>query len=437
MRIGIVPELGGGGGIYQYSLAVLSALGDWLDRDGKDELVVFSDQADHPALLSLNGHRWNLKPLTPPPEPPSTAQRGLNAAKRLLGDGPHKELLVRIRRRLFPAWWERDSGTPDPALAWYYLNMGRWLHRSGVDLMVYPAHNVAAFETGPPYVMVVHDLQHRLQPEFPEVSADGEWERREEFFRRAIGGAAMIVTDSEVGKEDVLSFYGTCGITPDRIEVLPFVPAPYLSVERADEERRRVSDLYHLPERYLFYPAQFWPHKNHARILRALALIQQQHGLKIPIVFCGSRPDAVRERTYQELVELTARLELDDQVRHLGYASDEDMSGLYAGATALIMPTFFGPTNIPVLEAWAFGCPVLTSDIRGIREQAGDAALLADPRSEQAIADAMHRLWTDGDLRLQLGQRGRRRLASYTPADFSRRFGEILANTKSRVHHKA
>src|SRR5262249_41094928 len=160
-----------------------------------------------------------------------------------------------------------------------YLQMGRWLRRSGVDLMVYPAHNVAAFETGPPYVMVVHDLQHRLQPEFPEVSAGGEWETREEVFQRAIGGATLAVTDPARGKEDVLNFYGSSGITPDRIEILPFVPAPYLSVDRAVEERRRVRDLHQLPERYLFYPAQFWPHKNHARIVRALALLRQQHGL--------------------------------------------------------------------------------------------------------------------------------------------------------------
>jgi len=435
MRIGVVPELAGGGGIYQYSLAVLKALRDWLDQDVKDELVVFSDQPEHPALRSLNGHRWSLKPLTPAAEPPTAVERGLTAAKRMLGTGLHKELLVRIRRKLFPAWWEHETGVSDPALAWHYLQMGRWLRRSGVEMMIYPAHNVVAFETGPPYIMVVHDLQHRLQPEFPEVSADGEWQTREEFFQRAIGGAAMIVTDSEVGKEDVMAFYGATGITPDRIKVLPFVPAPYLAVERAEEERRRVSELYHLPERYLFYPAQFWPHKNHARILRALALIRQQHGMKIPIVFCGSRPDAIRQRTYHELVELSASLELDDQIQHLGYASDEDMSGLYAGATALVMPTFFGPTNIPVLEAWAFGCPVLTSDIRGIREQAGDAALLADPRSEEAIAQGIHRLWTDEDLRGQLAQRGRRRLASYTPADFSRRCGEILAEAKMRLTH--
>ena len=73
---------------------------------------------------------------------------------------------------------------------------------------------------------------------------------------------------------------------------------------------------------------------------------------------------------------------------------------------ALVMPTFFGPTNIPILEAWAFGCPVLTSDIRGIREQVGDAAVLVNPRSVEAIADGIYRLWTDENLGRMLGERG-------------------------------
>ena len=108
------------------------------------------------------------------------------------------------------------------------------------------------------------------------------------------------------------------------------------------------------------------------------------------------------------------------------------MSGLYAEAAALVMPTFFGPTNIPVLEAWALGCPVLTSDIRGIREQVRDAAMLVDPRSIESLADGISRLWTDERLAQALARRGRRRLAAYTPADYRRRLIEILEEGKRR-----
>ena len=73
--------------------------------------------------------------------------------------------------------------------------------------------------------MAIHDLQHRLQPEFPEVSANGEWERREYRFRNGARYATLLLADSEVGKEDLLNFYGPYGVTPDRVKVLPFIPA--------------------------------------------------------------------------------------------------------------------------------------------------------------------------------------------------------------------
>src|SRR3989475_11210275 len=117
-------------------------------------------------------------------------------------------------------------------------------------------------------------------------------------------------------------------------------------------------------------------------------------------------------------MRLRSQLGLEGEIRYLGYAPDEDMSGLYAGAAALVMPTFFGPTNIPVLEAWAFGWRVLTSDIRGVREQVGDAALLADPTSVEAIAGGIRRLWTDREVGRALSDLGRRRLSAYTPEDY-------------------
>ncbi|MBM3801341.1 MAG: glycosyltransferase [Acidimicrobiia bacterium] len=85
------------------------------------------------------------------------------------------------------------------------------------------------------------------------------------------------------------------------------------------------------------------------------------------------------------------------------------------------MPTFFGPTNIPVLEAWALGCPVLSSDIRGIREQVGGAGLLVNPRDPDAIAQGLLTLWTDAAERQRCIEAGRQRFAGYSAGDFARR----------------
>jgi len=85
------------------------------------------------------------------------------------------------------------------------------------------------------------------------------------------------------------------------------------------------------------------------------------------------------------------------------------------------------------LEAWAFGCPVLTSDIRGIREQAGNAAVLVDPRSVESIADGIYQLWTDESLRSTLAEAGRQRLGAYTPDDYRRELMTILEEAKTRL----
>jgi glycosyltransferase involved in cell wall biosynthesis len=299
--------------------------------------------------------------------------------------------------------------------------------------MFYLVHERLSFECGIPYVIVVHDLQHRLHPEFPEVSADGEWERREYSYRNGVRYATLLVADSESGKDDILDFYRPYGVTPDRIKILPFLPACYLSVDVAASERQRIRQCYQLPERYLFYPAQFWAHKNHARIVEAIGLLRQKHGLEVPLVLCGSYSLKIREDVFREVMSRVQQLGLVKQIVYLGYVPEGDMSGLYGGATALIMPTFFGPTNIPPLEAWAFGCPVITSDIRGIREQTGDAALLVDPRSVEAIAAGILRLWTNPRLCHELIVRGRARLAEYGPDDYRQRLRAIVDEARDRV----
>jgi glycosyltransferase involved in cell wall biosynthesis len=426
MRIGIVPAVNPAlGGVYQYSLTMLHALDVWRSDGCEDEFVVFAPSALHPALVSTTGHGWTLQPLTPP----SLPQRTLDVLRRSVGEGPHREAWRWLRRALR---WDKTL-LRDPESVRSRPDMERWLHHCGIDLMLYPIPSALSFETGLPYVMAIHDLQHRLQPEFPEVSANGEWERREYRFRNGARYATLLLADSEVGKEDILNCYGPYGITPDRVKVLPFLPACYLALDVPESEQQRVRAKYSLPERYIFYPAQFWPHKNHIHIVQALGLLKQTHQLKIPVVFCGSYDGEIREPTFREVMMCSAQLGLEEEIRYLGYAPDADMSGLYAGAVALVMPTFFGPTNIPVLEAWAFGCPVLTSDIRGVREQVGDAALLADPASVEAIADGIHRLWTDRELGRTLSDLGRRRLATYTPEDYLRRLIEIIEEGKERV----
>ncbi len=434
MRIGIVPCLQrSDGGIYQYSLIMLNALREWNANGCSDDFVVFADQSlGHSAGVFFNEPGWEIQSLAPRPK--MSLHQPIEAARRVVGEGAHMRALRSLRRRLQSQNRHRfEMKQQDLDKVQFQSRMSRWFQQCGAELMVYPAPQRLSFEVGIPYIMAIHDLQHRLQPEFPEVSADGEWEAREYLFRNGARYATLLLSDSEVGREDILNFYGPYGVEPDQVKVLPFLPSRYLFAKTDGEERQRIRTNYQLPESYLFYPAQFWPHKNHRRIIEALGQLREEFGLKIPIVFSGSHTGDIREHTFDEVRSVSFQMGLEKEVWYLGYIPDEDMSALYSEAVALIMPTFFGPTNIPILEAWALDCPVLSSDIRGIQEQAGQAAILVNPRSVESIADGIYKLWTDESLRQSLVERGRERLARFTSHDYRQRLISIIEEAKLRV----
>jgi glycosyltransferase involved in cell wall biosynthesis len=420
-RIGVLPASAeGSGGVFQYSQVMLSVLAD-LRRQRTDEFVVFGNSLG-PRSPVLSGVSWEIHPISPP-------TRGSRIA-RYLDQHALRRLSVRRRDLVHSAYHHlrRFASPPPSADPSRRPDVHTWLVQCEIDLMLYPTPVPLAFEAAIPYVMAIHDLQHRLHPEFPEVSADGEYARREYVFRNGVREAAMILTDSDVGKEDVLEFYGDL-IEPERIAVLPFLPA---TPERAlDDDRARVRRTYQLPDRYLFYPAQFWPHKNHLRLIESLALLRDSDGFTPDLVLVGSATGKLRGEHFSRVMARADELGIRRAVHHFGYVPAEDMAALYTDATSLIMPTFFGPTNIPILEAWALDCPVITSDIRGVRDQAGDAALLADPGSTEQLMDAIRRVWVDDTLRHDLIRRGRQRLKLNSREEFTRRLAAVLDTATS------
>ena len=177
-----------------------------------------------------------------------------------------------------------------------------------------------------------------------------------------------------------------------------------------------------LPDKYIFYPAQFWKHKNHERLITAAKHLSRE-APDIHLVFVGSK-----KNNYETCVRLVEQLNFGESVTFLGYVPDDHMPELYRRARALVMPTFFGPTNIPPLEAFALGCPVAISDVYGIRQQVGDAALLFDPTNTAEIEDVLSRLWRDDGLCEKLVEAGFERTQGWGQQNFNARFQEIISS---------
>jgi glycosyltransferase involved in cell wall biosynthesis len=263
-----------------------------------------------------------------------------------------------------------------------------------------------------PYIGTVWDLQHRLQPWFPEVSAKGQWDIRESVLPRFLQRAAYVIVGTRAGYNETQLFYGVPG---ERIRLLPH-PTPTVSqVSVSPEKVEATLRKYDLKRGYLLYPAQFWPHKNHVNLILGLAALRDRHGLTPRLVLVGSDKG---NRAHIESVVRTSGL--GDQVRFLGFVPVEDLVVLYRNALALAYLTLTGPENLPPLEAFALDCPVIASDVSGTEEQLADAALLVNPLDVTAIADSFKALHDDPDLRARLIMRGAQRAKAWTGREFVR-----------------
>jgi glycosyltransferase involved in cell wall biosynthesis len=268
----------------------------------------------------------------------------------------------------------------------------KYLISEGVDLIYFPSHSLFALALRRlRFVLTIYDLAYRDFPEFPE----SVFEARESYNQRTVMKAVLAIVDSEQLKLKLQHVYG---LADDRILAVPFTVTDYVQAEQSATSFEK----FHLENRYLFYPAQFWAHKNHVRVLQALQILKQR-GQVVDVAFAGS------DKGGQAHVRQTAlELGVIDQVHFLGFVASEDLACLYRNSSALIMPTYFGPTNLPPLEAWALGVPVIYSNhlSAGIE----DGVLPVDPDVPESIAEAIEKVMQE-DVRQSLIVGGRRCLA--------------------------
>lgn len=266
-----------------------------------------------------------------------------------------------------------------------------------------------------PFFTTVWDLQHRLQPWFPEVSAGHTWLDRERLFSTVLPRAAGIVVGTERGRDEVHEFYR---VPRKRIHVVPF-PVPTLPVAAGASDPGILSQ-YGLQAGYAFYPAQFWPHKNHVNLLQAIRLLSER-GRVLRLVCTGSDGGNL-----EHVKGVIRELGLADQVALLGFVPADHLPALYRGAACLCFPSFFGPDNLPPLEAMAYGCPVVAARVPGAEEQLADAVTLFDPASPPSIAEALQMVIEDPAERRRLTDRGMAQALELTPASYVDRVSTLI-----------
>lgn len=225
------------------------------------------------------------------------------------------------------------------------------LKRNNVDLIISLSVNPILNSLREiPYFVFVWDLGHRDLPEIQEISHHGLFEMREILLKKNILKSSAVFSESIVGSKKIENFYGK---SRSQIVSLPFIPL-HLNESKIENYDRKIQ------EKYVFYPAHFWTHKNHRVLLEALAITKKNTPQYRSLLLSGEDRGNLKQ-----IKEIIAKLELKDDVHILGFLHVEDLWGIFSNTDYLAMPSILGPTNFPPLEALIRGIPVAVSDVSG------------------------------------------------------------------------
>ncbi len=332
-----------------YTLGLIRGL-EAVTRGSSHEFVLYVDTAPPAALDLPDGERWR----------------------------------VRVLEALHPRLWTLST-------------LPREARRDRVDLL-HVQYNGPRLRD-PVLVTTVHDVTFRLHPESFSLKDRLllDWG-----LRSTLSVAAEVLAVSECTALDIERTYG---VERDRITVTYNALPPGFAAPEP-EAVPPVLARHGIDFPYALFVGVLQPRKNVARIVRAFCSARQRADLPHRLAIAGKRGWLSAEID-------AAISEAGDAIRLLGYVPDEDLPALYAGADAFLFPTLYEGFGIPVLEAFACGTPVVTSNVSALPEVAGDAALLVKPTSLEEISSAIEAALCDDALRERLRRRGLERVRRF------------------------
>ncbi|MFG0316295.1 MAG: glycosyltransferase family 4 protein [Planctomycetota bacterium JB042] len=299
---------------------------------------------------------------------------------------------ARLYRRRIPGRLQRLLGP-----------LGRTVDRR-LDVELFHHTDLAIPPVGAvPTVVTLHDLAFEVDPSFHEPAFRRDVAPR---VRAVVERAAKVITPSAETARRLGEFYG---VERDRVAIVPHAADHMLAPDDAadEEEVRRLLDAAGVRSPYVLSVGTIEPRKNHLRLLRAFERFaaRRPHGLVL-VGRWGWLCDDVRAA----LAPLVAA----GRAVHLETLHDRFLPGLYDAAEFSIYPSLYEGFGLPVLEAMARGCPVVTTEGGALPEVAGSAAVACDGSSEEALEAALACVADDPSLRRSLAAKGRARAAEFS-----------------------
>ena len=284
------------------------------------------------------------------------------------------------------------------------------IRKERIDLMHFPHFNVPVL-TPCPFVVTIHDLILFRYPTRRATTLNAAmYGLKYAAYRLTIALAAWraraIITVSECTKRDIVR---ALKVNPERVTVT------YEAADGVEIGQLVIPGTFDPAARgimkpYFLYVGNAYPHKNLERLLEVFASLRKD-GLDAQLVLVG-KMDHFYERLKREAEDLGLLASRD--VVFYGYAEEAELAELYRRARAYVFPSLLEGFGLPPLEAMRYGTPVAAAGSSCLPEILDDAAVYFDPEDVGDMAKAMRKVYGDEALRVELAERGKRRVARFS-----------------------
>ena len=268
------------------------------------------------------------------------------------------------------------------------------------ELLMSPTYSPLLFLSSCKFVFTLHDLQ---ELHFPENFSKVVLTWRNYMYKKLSKLSAYIITESNYVKTDIVNYLS---YNPQRIIVAE--SPPIFDFEEVDGDL--VKKKYQIKEGfdYIFFPAQFWKHKNHKRVINAFHKVLKRHR-NTKLIITGRK-----SREFENIMAQINELNIKEYILHLENIDQTDMPFFFKNSILTIAPTLHESISIPVFEAFYFNSPVCASGILAIKDQVSDAGLQFDPKSEESIYKSLDKMLSNDDLRQDFKLKGKKRLEFFS-----------------------
>ena len=279
-------------------------------------------------------------------------------------------------------------------MAWLQVSLPLQLRKSRASVFHAPAM-IGPFWQPCPAVFTVLDLAIIRYPQ----AFDPLWRWYTLVaLQLALPRAEAVIAISESTRQDVIRYIG---LPSDRVRV---IYCGYDKGFRPIEDRELLAAVrlkFGLPERFILNVGTLEPRKNVPRLLEAFQRLKSEYGIPHKLVIVGERG-----WRYDDIFRHVQQSRLEQEVIFTGHVDADDLPALYCAAELLAFPSLYEGFGLPLLEAMACGCPIVTSTVSSLPEVVGNAALCVDPYDARALAEAMAVLLLQPEKRAALVDRG-------------------------------